>query len=172
MTAKNIVLVLVTLFGFFAAGQLMAQYNATLFQQQYTQPGGSQIQAGLYPAPHPVPYQVGHTYYTYEPLYPHEHLYVHSRIYLKFDDCYDYYGGGHGKKCHGGHCGGGGGGGPALNKTTVIWQNGCQHYGQFPFSFTGLQRLHYKWNIKHWGKYHGAGGCAGGDCGGGGIITR
>ena len=29
----------------------------------------------------PTPPLVGHTYYTYQPLYPHEFMYAHKRVY-------------------------------------------------------------------------------------------
>lgn len=54
--------------------------------------------AAAYPAPHPTPSRVGHTYYTYQPLMPAEMLYHHHRTY------HQYYNGGMG-----------------LNRTTVHW---------------------------------------------------
>jgi len=46
--------------------------TSDLFQQYYADPGmcGS-VGAELYPSPMPVPAFVGHTYYTYQPMYPH-----------------------------------------------------------------------------------------------------
>ena len=39
--------------------------------------------ASLYPAPLPVPVNVGQTFYTYEPLYPHHYLNAHANVYLQ-----------------------------------------------------------------------------------------
>ena len=50
----------------------------TLFSQYTTQGSASSATAGMYPAPHPVPQNVGSSYYTYQPLMPHEHMYVPS----------------------------------------------------------------------------------------------
>src|SRR5262245_27410204 len=49
----------------------------------YTPPGASQVTAGMYPAPYWVPPNVGHTYYTYQPLMPHEMMYEHRRTYYQ-----------------------------------------------------------------------------------------
>ena len=142
-----------------------------LFAQYYTQPGASQVNAAMYPAPHPVPRNVGHTYYTYQPLMPHEMMYTHSRNY------YNYYAGPEDFYCHG--CSGRGGG-SGMTKTTVHWQNGCSHMGPFPFSTVPLQKWYYKLNKKRYcaprgfsldGSFrdrigaHGFGGCASGNCG-------
>ncbi len=137
----------------------------------YTQPGASQVTAGMYPAPHGVPANVGHTYYTYQPLMPHEHMYEHRRNYYQYyespdafyrDDCGKAYPGGYG-----------------LNKTSVVWQNGASHVGPSPFSWTRINQLHYSAASRHYclgsgGGAHGislrhghGGGCAGGDCSGG-----
>lgn len=46
--------------------------TSDLFQQYYADPGRCGIVgAELYPSPLPVPAHVGHTYYTYQPMYPH-----------------------------------------------------------------------------------------------------
>lgn len=128
------------------------------FAQYYTPAGASQVNAAMYPAPLPVPPQVGHSYYTYQPLMPHEMLYTHSRNY------YNYYAG-NDAFYHSGYrypCGG------ALNKTTVRWTSGCgaNFMGNFPGMTMPVARLRYGF-AKH--RYHmtgnyGAGGCATGDC--------
>jgi hypothetical protein len=69
-----------------------------LFYNYYAWPQCSGWGAELYLSPRPVPPHVGHTYYTYQPLYPHEFLYEHHRTYHR------YYNGGQG-----------------LNRTSVIW---------------------------------------------------
>lgn len=59
-----------------------------LFSNQYTQGMSNQATAQMYMAPVPVPAWVGHTYYTYQPLYPHELMQSpHARRYHSY---YDY----------------------------------------------------------------------------------
>lgn len=167
-----------------AAAPAAAQFGQgnspnNLFSQYYTQPGASMTQAGMYPAPHYVPENVGHTYNTYQPLMPHEMMYQHSRNYYNYYNTGGYYGGA-----------------DALNKTQVRWQAGANHMGPMPFSGAAFQALQWKYQqsryclggdgglgyglgnggagfgrgglgrggLLHRG--HG-GGCAGGDCGGG-----
>lgn len=57
-----------------------------LFANQYTQGVANQATAQMYIAPVPVPPWVGHTYYTYEPLYPHELTYTHHHRYHSYYD--------------------------------------------------------------------------------------
>ncbi len=156
----------------FAADQATAQDGAgsgqlefNLFQNFYTQPGASMNQAALYNAPHPVPYWVGSSYYTYQPYYPHQHLYPHAKNY------YSYYGTSaqfYSVNCQFGR------GGDALNKTTVVWQSGCNHMGNLPFSGFAAQKLQdslqsrkyclncdWRPGVAHRGR---AGGCASGGC--------
>ncbi|MCA9131941.1 MAG: hypothetical protein KDA45_02250 [Planctomycetales bacterium] len=57
-----------------------------LFANQYTQGAMNQATAKMYVAPVPVPEWVGHTYYTYQPLYPHEMLYAHTHRYHSYYD--------------------------------------------------------------------------------------
>lgn len=57
-----------------------------LFANQYTQGYANQATAEMYVAPVPVPEWVGHTYYTYQPLYPHEMMYSHTRRYHSYYD--------------------------------------------------------------------------------------
>lgn len=57
-----------------------------LFANQYTQGMSNQATAQMYVAPRPVPQWVGHTYYTYQPLYPHQMLYRHSDRYHSYYD--------------------------------------------------------------------------------------
>ena len=57
-----------------------------LFANQYTQGYANQATAQMYVAPVPVPPWVGHTYYTYQPLYPHEMLYWHHDRYHSYYD--------------------------------------------------------------------------------------
>jgi hypothetical protein len=69
--------------GFFCVGSAEAQ---NLFANQYTQGNANQATAQMYVAPVPVPELVGHTYYTYQPLYPHEMMYWHNRRYHSYYD--------------------------------------------------------------------------------------
>ena len=57
-----------------------------LFANQYTQGYANQATAQMYLAPVPVPAWVGHTYYTYQPLYPHEMMYRHTDRYHSYYD--------------------------------------------------------------------------------------
>ena len=57
-----------------------------LFANQYTQGMSNQATAQMYVAPVPVPQWVGHTYYTYQPLYPHEMMIPHKHRYHSYYD--------------------------------------------------------------------------------------
>jgi hypothetical protein len=52
-----------------------------LFYNYYTQGYANQANAQMYISPVPVPYYVGHTFYTYQPLMPHHMLYHHTDRY-------------------------------------------------------------------------------------------
>ena len=67
---------------------------------------------------------------------PHEMMYTHSRNYYNF-----YAGAGQFYSPKYGHHGGGSG---ALNKTTVVWQSGCNHMGPLPGTMYPFAGLHYK----------------------------
>ena len=117
----------------FAVSPVSAQFGNgnsanNLFSQYHTQPGASMVQAGMYPAPHHVPANVGHSYYTYQPLMPHEMMYQHSRNYYNYYNTGGYYG-----------CGN-----DSLNKTQVRWQSGANHMGHLPFSGACFAGLHWK----------------------------
>ncbi len=128
----------------FVAGNSMAQSSGTenLFSQYYTQPGVSIAHAEMYPAPHPVPAHVGQTYYTYQPLMPHEMMYPHSRNY------YNFYASPNSFYCN--MCGG-----PTyqpgygMTKTTVRWQNGCNHIAPLAGTITPLSRVANSLNGLH-----------------------
>lgn len=57
-----------------------------LFYNYYTQGNANRANAQMYLSPQPVPPNVGHTFYTYQPLYPEEYLYWHKN---KFHNYYD-----------------------------------------------------------------------------------
>jgi hypothetical protein len=146
----------------YAYGGQHGTLSNNLFQQYYTQPGASSATAAMYPAPHPVPYKVGHTYYTYQPLMPHEMMWQHRRNYYNFYAGSDAF--------YQDPCTGQSGGG-ALNKTTVVWQSGTNHMGPLPASIVPLARLQYRLASRSYGlggQSYGAGGqaCATGQCGG------
>ena len=61
-----------------------------LFYNYYAWPSCTGLGSELYISPRPVPPHVGHTFYTYQPLYPHEYMYTHHRTYHR------YYNGGQG----------------------------------------------------------------------------
>ncbi len=68
---------------------LAQQYEGSgpqMFANQYTQGFSNEATAQMYVAPVPVPPWVGHTYYTYPPLYPHEMMYRHSSRYHSYYD--------------------------------------------------------------------------------------
>lgn len=123
-------------FGFLTEStQAQGSLTNNLFSQYTTQGASNLTDAGMYPAPHWVPQEMGHTYYTYQPLMPHEMMYTHSRNY------YNYYAGadefyspkyGHQR------------GGAGLNKTSVVWQSGCNHMGPLPGNMYPFAGLHYK----------------------------
>jgi hypothetical protein len=134
-----------------------------LFSQYYTQPGASTTQAGMYMAPHYVPANVGHSYYTYQPLMPHEMMHQHTRNYYNYYNTGGYYGGYN-----------------ALNKTQVRWQSGSNHMGPMPFSGGITSGLKWRYNkrkycldgdcssTRSFGGF--GGGCASGNCGGGEVY--
>ena len=61
-----------------------------LFYNYYTGGASNTANAQMYLSPVPVPPNVGHTFYTYQPFYPHELLYPHK------DRFHNYYDGGRG----------------------------------------------------------------------------
>ncbi len=69
-----------------AQAQEIVGSGPQLFANQYTQGMSNQATAQMYIAPVPVPQWVGHTYYTYQPLYPHELMYRHSNRYHSYYD--------------------------------------------------------------------------------------
>lgn len=68
----------------------VAPYNTyggyDLFYNYYTQGYANQTNAAMYLAPVPVPPNVGHTFYTYQPLYPHEMMHWHQHRYHNYYD--------------------------------------------------------------------------------------
>ena len=61
-----------------------------LFYNYYTQGFANRANAQMYLSPVPVPPNVGHTFYTYQPFYPHHMMYPH------IDKFHRYYDGGRG----------------------------------------------------------------------------
>jgi hypothetical protein len=118
------------------------QLEFQLFQNFYTPQGTSQVTAAMYPAPHPVPYWVGGSLYTYQPFYPHQHLYWHKKNYYNYyGDASQFYSDNqrHGR------------GGDALNKTTVIWKGNGYHMGNLPFSNYHAQKFVYGIQSRRYG---------------------
>ena len=79
--------VALTLFGLLGTANAQDYSTAPeLFANQYTQGYANQATAQMYIAPVPVPAWVGHTYYTYQPLYPHEMMHRHTNRYHSYYD--------------------------------------------------------------------------------------
>jgi len=57
-----------------------------LFYNYYTQGNCNTANAQMYLSPLPVPPNVGHTFYTYQPFYPHHYLYWHKDRYHNYYD--------------------------------------------------------------------------------------
>lgn len=66
--------------------EVPAAGRSDLFYNYYTQGYANGANAVMYQAPVPVPPNVGHTYYTYQPLYPDEMLYWHQHRYHNYYD--------------------------------------------------------------------------------------
>lgn len=58
-----------------------------LFYNFYTQGAANRANAQMYLSPMPIPPNVGHTYYTYQPFYPHHMLYPHQNRFHRHYDC-------------------------------------------------------------------------------------
>lgn len=71
-------------------GQRRGFGQPDLFYNYYTQGNANAANAQMYLSPVPVPPNVGHTFYTYQPFYPHHMLYAHQDRY------HNYYDGGRG----------------------------------------------------------------------------
>lgn len=67
-----------------AGGSREARADGPLFYNMYMPSTVGGPPAQMYLSPRPVPPHVGHTYYTYQPLYPHEFLYPHMRVYRRY----------------------------------------------------------------------------------------
>jgi hypothetical protein len=57
-----------------------------LFYNYFTQGYSNRANAQMYLSPMPIPPNVGHTYYTYQPFYPHHMLYAHKDRYHRYYD--------------------------------------------------------------------------------------
>jgi len=79
------IVVVAAAFSFGTSAQAQ-EYAGQLFSNQYTQGYANQATAQMYLAPVPVPPWVGHTYYTYQPLYPHEMMYRHNERFHSYYD--------------------------------------------------------------------------------------
>lgn len=136
------------------------QLEFNLFQNFHTGQGPSQTTAAMYPAPHPVPYWVGGSHYTYQPLYPHQHMYEHKKAYYNYYGTADQYYSDNQRH---------GRGGDALNNTTVIWKSTGYHFGNLPFSSYHAQKFIYALQARKYGLRAPAGiggGIGGGQAGG------
>lgn len=116
------------------APAVLPQYGAAptqgvdVFHNYYPNSAVGVNSASLYPAPIPTPANVGHTYYTYQPLMPHELLYAHKRVYYTpMPAAGGYY---TGSNCDPGY---------GYNRTTVSWGHHGFSRGTNPFG--GFSRL-------------------------------
>ena len=57
-----------------------------LFYNYYTQGWANRANAQMYLSPLPVPPNVGHTFFTYQPFYPEEYLYWHKNRFHRYYD--------------------------------------------------------------------------------------
>ena len=73
--------------GDFAPGIQRGYGQPDLFYNYYTQGHANRANAQMYLSPMPIPPNVGHTYYTYQPFYPHHMLYPHSETFHRHYDC-------------------------------------------------------------------------------------
>lgn len=122
----------------FAQPQLL---NPDVFYNYYPNTYAGATSAQMYVAPLPVPANVGHTYYTYQPLMPHEYMYGHRRVYYTPYGANAFYGGNR-QNCYDGY-------GSGMNKTTVNWYHGAFHLNHPPISFGG----------RAWKGFRGNGSC-------------
>ena len=58
-----------------------------LFYNFYTQGAANRANAQMYLSPMPIPPNVGHIYYTYQPFNPHHMLYPHQNRFHRHYDC-------------------------------------------------------------------------------------
>jgi hypothetical protein len=72
----------------YASGQMIdrAYGRPDLFYNFFTQGYYNRANAQMYLSPLPIPPNVGHTFYTYQPFYPHHMLYTHkNRFHRTYD---------------------------------------------------------------------------------------
>ena len=138
------------------------QLEFNLFQNFHTPQGPSVATAAMYNAPHPVPYWVGSSMYTYQPFYPHQHLYTHSKNYYNYSGSADQF---YSDTLRRGR------GGDSLNRTTVVYKGTGFHFGNFPFSSVQAQKLGYRLDAWKYGlsgtnnrRGNGGVGCQSGNC--------
>lgn len=68
-------------------GCIERQYGQPdLFYNYFTQGNCNRANAQMYLSPHPIPPHVGHTFYTYQPLYPHHYMFRHRDRYHNYYD--------------------------------------------------------------------------------------
>jgi len=60
--------------------------NPDLFYNYFTQGHCNQVNAQLYVSPLPVPPNVGHTFFTYQPFNPHHMMYWHKDKFHRYYD--------------------------------------------------------------------------------------
>ena len=60
--------------------------NPDLFYNYFTKGNCNQTNAQMYLSPLPVPPNVGHTFFTYQPFYPHHMMYAHKDRFHRYYD--------------------------------------------------------------------------------------
>ena len=73
--------------GDYNPGTQPAAGQPDLFYNYYPQGAANRVNAQMYLSPMPVPPNVGHTFYTYQPFYPHHMLYPHEDRFHRQYDC-------------------------------------------------------------------------------------
>ncbi len=102
-----------------------------VFYNYYLQPSMDGTAASMYPAPYPVPANVGRSYYTYQPLLPHEYMYRHNRVYYTPHGTRDNF---YVDPCTGNARG------SSYTKTTVRYTYGSNHLSPMLFSLPSFGR--------------------------------
>jgi DNA-directed RNA polymerase subunit RPC12/RpoP len=89
-----------------------------LFYNYYTQGLANRANAQMYLCPHPIPPNVGHTFYTYQPFYPHHYMYPHIDKYHRYYDM-----------------------GRGMNRTrATYWRSACSKATNFYWNYLRLPR--------------------------------
>lgn len=114
---------------------LAVNQRPDVFYNYYLPPAMDGTAASMYPAPLPVPPQMGQSYITYQPLLPHEHMYRHDRVYYTPHGTRDMF---YTDPCQ---CQVKG---QTYTKTSVIWTYGSNHLSPLPLQLPAFGRKLWK----------------------------